>query len=543
VKPAAGRLIVDEDDAPAAAPAAVISHGFWRRKLGTDPSAIGATVILNGTLAATIVGVTPPDFNAGNGVLPDFTLPLAFEPQLARGLTAPGNWGVGIVGRLKPGVTLEQVRGSVQGLFRELPWQRNPTRLKSTCLYWDVMSAGRGFTADVVFQHLSPGRTARRLALLTVLGGVFLILLLIVSLNIANLLIARAGARRYEIGLRLAMGASRRRLIRQLLTESAALALFGGALGSLFAYAGKDLLRLALEQDVRAVTDLRIDPRVLAFAALVSYFTGILFGILPALRSTRMDVNETVKQGSRTIRGSRSSIGRALLVTQVAMSVVLLVGASLLLRTLGKLPSGDIGFDTDNLLVFRLNVAALEGDRVRYQTVIDTIRALPGVRAVTASSVPFLSNSGEFTGGRFEPPFERGQAVAAGDVRLHRVEANFFETLGIPVLRGRAFDQTDSPGSPPVAVITESLARRIPGDPIGWRFRQAARIKSFRPSRLSAWSGTSGQVKSEPVWTERFFRRRLSSKRCCLRLKSARPRPRCWWCPLFVKPCGGSTLT
>jgi hypothetical protein len=194
VRPAAGRLIANDDDAAPAAPVAVISHGFWHRKLAADPSAIGKTVVLNGTLTATIVGVMPPDFHIGNGLLPDLTVLLAFEPQLARGLTAPENWGIGIVGRVKPGVTLEQVRGSLQGLFRGVALNDKPNTAQADLPTLEVMSAGRGFTGDSGFQQMSPGRTAQRFAFLAVMAGVFVILLLIVSLNIANLKVWRAGS-------------------------------------------------------------------------------------------------------------------------------------------------------------------------------------------------------------------------------------------------------------------------------------------------------------------------------------------------------------
>src|SRR6185369_13972174 len=213
------------------------------------------------------------------------------------------------------------------------------------------------------------GQGASRFNLLALIGGVFIVLLLIVGLNVANLLIARGATRHYEIGVRLAMGAGRRRLIRQFLTESLLLASAGGAFGTLLAYVGKDFLRVFIRQDTRMVIDLRIDPAVLAFCAIASLLTGVLFGIAPALRATRMDVNAAVKQGGRAVRGSsRGSIGRALLVFQVAMAVVLLVGAGLLLRSVGNLPSDNVGFNANNMLVFRANVGALDNDRSKYET-------------------------------------------------------------------------------------------------------------------------------------------------------------------------------
>jgi len=366
VSPAVGRLVVPEDDAASAAPVAVISHGLWRRRFAEDRAAIGKTVTLSGALQATIIGVTPPEFHIGRGVVPDFSIPLAFEPQLARGLLAQENWGLGIVGRVRPGVTVEQVDGNLQGVFRGYALNEKSNTAEADLPRLEVISARQGFTTQVVAESFSRAQMLNRFASLAVLTGVFLVLLLIVCMNVANMLIARASTRQYEIGVRLAMGASRHRLIRQLLTESVALAILGGAFGVVFAYAGRDLLRLAIEQNLPTVTDIRIDPRVLGFSAIVSLLTGTLFGMLPALRATRMDVNTAVKQGGRSARGSRSSIGRTLLVVQVAMSVVLLVGASLLLRTVGNLPANDVGFNTENILVFHLNVEALGGDRGRY---------------------------------------------------------------------------------------------------------------------------------------------------------------------------------
>jgi predicted permease len=470
VIPIAGRMIVPEDDTASADPAVVISHGFWSRRFSQDPNAVGKRVLLNGTMTATIIGVLPAGFHNGRGVVPDFSIPLAFEPALAPGLLAPEQWGLGIVARMKPGVQHRQVEGNLQGVLQGIALQEAPDLTPADFPRLAAVPANQGFSAAVVDAAI--GRANIRYPTLGILGGVFAIILLIVSLNVANLLIARAATRQYEIGVRLAMGATRLRLIRQLLTESVLLAVMGGAVGALFAYIGKDLLRLYLQQDVRMLLDLRIDPAVLAFCALVSILTGLLFGIAPALRATRMDVTDAVKQGGRGVRGPRVAIGRTLLVFQVAMSVVLLVGASLLLKTVGNLPSDAIGFDPGNILVFRINSAALNNDRDRYERMVDTIRALPGVLGAAASSAPLLSGSGTFdSSAPFYPRQEDGTTLKQS-IRLHRIDNTFFEVLGIPLVRGRGFTREDTAGATPVAVITESLARALGSDPIGWRIKQ-----------------------------------------------------------------------
>jgi predicted permease len=493
VSAVAGRLIALDDDWAGAIPVVVISHGFWRRKFALDPSAIGKQVVLNGVLPATIIGVTPSDFHRGQGLAPDFSIPLAFEPHLASGLLAPENWGLGIIGRMKPGMSPEQVGNNLQGIFQGFALEVAVNKAVDKPRL-EVFSAAQGFDSDVVSLYIRPSFTRYRL--LVVMGGAVAVLLLIVGLNVANLLIARAATRRYEIGVRLAMGASRRRLIRQLLTESVTLALIGGALGTLFAYSGKDLLRLFLQQDGPTVLDFRIDPRVLLFCAMVSLLTGILFGISPAFRATRMDVASAVKQGSRNIADARSGIGRILLVVQVAMSVVLLVGASLLLRTVGNLPSTDIGFNAENVLSFSVNVQELSSNRIQYERLIDEISAVPGVTAVTTSADPFLGQSLTSTTGRFHPAIEGAEPVRTETVRVLSVRPNFFEVFGIPVIRGRAFEKSDELNTPRVAIITESLARQFPGDPIGWRVELG--MMSFDPAaqRKPSYFDIVGVVKN-----------------------------------------------
>jgi len=469
VSSAAGRMIAPSDDTASAEPVVVISRGFWQRKFAQDPSAVGKRVVLNGILTATIVGVTPQDFHMGRGIVPDFFVPLAFEPQLASGLLAPENWGLGIVARMKPGVGVEQVRGNLQGLFQAFALEVAPNTLPPDLPSLEVLSAAQGFSRDVVSDLMRLDVTKYQLVI--ILSGASTLLLLIVGLNVANLLIARGATRQYEIGVRLAMGATRLRLIRQLLTESVLLAVLGGSLGAVLAYSGRNLLRMFLLSDNRTVLDFRIDPGILAFSAFVSLMTGIFFGIAPAFRATRMDVNSAVKQDSRSVRGSRSGIGRTLLVVQVAMSAVLLVGAAMLLRTVGNLPSTGIGFNPDNMLSFRVNVDTLQGDKVRYEEVREAIAAVADVVAMTSLSEPFLGSGGSFTNGRFYPAGEGQQPLRIGTVRAQTVSASFFEVFELDAVRGRVFERADASSNAHVAVVTETLARQLNSDPLGWRIQ------------------------------------------------------------------------
>ncbi len=456
-----------DDDSASASPAVVISHGFWRRRFGLDSAAIGKPVVLNGTLPATIVGVTPPDFQVGRGGAPDFIIPLALGSQLMSDWPDPENWKLGVLGRMKAGIGIGQVRSNLQGLFEGFVLEEAPTTAPADMPRLEVFSAAQGFSRDNVREYMRPSFTRYQLLLILTAAGC--VLLVIVGLNVANLLIARAAARQYEIGVRLAIGAGRGRLIRQLLTESVTLALMGGLAGVLVAYSGKDLLRLFLQQDMRSVLIFRIDQRVLVFCALVSLVTGIFFGIAPALRATRTDVSSVVKPGSRAAAGSRALAGRTLLIIQVAMSVVLLVGAGWLLRTVGNLPGTNIGFDADHLLAFRVNVEALRNNRIRYEQLIDSIRAVSGVQAVTTSSDAFIGQDGSFSGPPAGGPLDGQPAIRVSTIRVHTVRGDFFETLGIPVVRGRTFDRSDGRDTQPVAIVTESIARLATSDALGWK--------------------------------------------------------------------------
>jgi predicted permease len=307
---------------------------------------------------------------------------------------------------------------------------------------------------------------------MTILSVVVALVLLIVCANVANLLLSRAASRQKEISVRLSLGATRRRLIRQLLTESLLLASMGGALGVLVGYWGKQLLPGSAPQMTA------LDWRILAFILLVTAATGIVFGIAPALRATGMNVNAALKDTSRSVTGSRSILGKSLLIVQVAVSLVLLVGAGLFLRTLHNLRSVDVGFNPHNLVLFRVNPQLNRYDETRtftlYGELVDRIGAVPGVRAVAMSQPALLSGSVSgtniFVRGRVYPP-GRPQGDTVSINRLV-VSPNFFEVMDIPIVIGRSLTDRDSQTAPKVAVINQAAARKyFPNEnPVGQHF-------------------------------------------------------------------------
>ncbi|MCZ6816326.1 MAG: ADOP family duplicated permease, partial [Planctomycetota bacterium] len=462
-----GRPLTDADDLEGAEPLAVVSHDAWQRRFGGDPDVVGQRILLNGH-PFTIVGVVTPEFRGTDGEgLSEFLVPLAFETEATGANITFDTWALKIMGRLKPGFTLEQVRGNLEGAFREAAGATARTRPAGDALRLEAVSSSRGEPSyrsglDSVGQ------------VVWLLGAVFVVLLMVVCMTISNLLTARAGSRRYEIGVRLAMGAGRIRLIRQLLTESLLLALAGGGVGAALAYFGKDLLGATIGGDL----DLRIDPVVLAFALTASIATGLLFGLMPAVQSTRRDVYGSVQAPGRSRGHSRSRLTAAVLIAQVVLSVVILSGAGVLVQTLGRLPDTDGGIDASNLTVFRVNIAPLEGDTARYGAMLDAIRAVPGVVGITSENAILVGRGGSnISGGSFRPldGIQDPSRPWGGRVRLHRVGEDYFDVLGLPVTAGRRFGPGDGPGAPPVAIITEGLAQGLGGNPLGRMIRYGDR--------------------------------------------------------------------
>ena len=480
----AGRTIEESDEQPAAEPVAVLSHAFWQRRFGGNPAIVGQTVRLNNK-AVTVVGVLPPSFvgiQRTADLARDITVPLVKESQLIA-VTAtspvppkprvdePTNWYIQIAGRLKPGVTLDQVRGNLAGPFQQAARAGMEGYMAGLTDAQRQLSFNRDRKVSAVPELLVlPGsrgiydldRTSSRSA--SILSAIVVLLLLIVCANVANLLLSRAAARYKEVSVRLSMGASRRRLVRQLLTESLLLSGTGGALGIAFAYWLKPLLPFG--------QNTQIDGQVLAFVAGISVVTGLVFGLFPALRATQVDLAGAMKEQSRSVAASRSWLSKALLVTQVAISVVLLIGAGLFLRTLQNLRSVDVGFSAGNILMFRINPALnrYSPERITqlYGRIETELESLPGVQAVAFTRLAFLSGGASITG-----IFRQGAKTDqdAKDMYLMNVSPGFLDTMKIPVLRGRNFNERDA-GNPTASVmINETAAQKFfPNeDPIGQR--------------------------------------------------------------------------
>jgi predicted permease len=471
---ALGRGIEEADDRAGAEPVAVISHAFWRRRFGSDPAAIGRSVRMNNT-SVQIIGVTTAAVTSMQRLgapAADVTIPLNLEPALnpaeAARLKTPTNWWILVMGRLKPGATYAQVMGNLEGTFQASAREGMESYMSGLTAEQARLSTNqrdgnevpRLLAGDGSRGFYDTDATTRRSA--TVVSVVVALLLLIVCANVANLLLSRASARHREISVRLSMGASRGRLVRQLLTESLLLSGAGGALGILVGYWSKQLLPFGQNAEM--------DWRVLVFVAAVSVLTGVVFGLVPALRATHVDLAGAMKESGRSVIGSRTWLSRGLLVLQVAVSLVLLIGAGLFLRTLHNLRSVDVGFNPNNLLIFRISpqLNRYDADRTaqllaRMQT---TLSALPGVTSVARTQQPLLS------GGRSIRSLHiQGSATAEHEVYYLEVSPEYFATMEIPMLLGRTFAVGEMAEPMSKALINDAAAKKFfPNqNPIGRR--------------------------------------------------------------------------
>jgi predicted permease len=479
VQPALGRLITNDDDRALANPVAVISHRYWQRRFGLDPAVLGKTVSVNGA-PFTIIGATPPQFYAGMevGSAPDLTLPLAFAQRLEpneewRSLMPQAwFWWVQMMGRMKPGVRVEQVRAELDPVLQQsalAAWEARPNRTPNTgsreMPRLRVLPGGQG---EVYLR----GSYEQPLRIMLIVVG---LVLLVACANIANLLLVRAVTRRQEMAVRLALGAGRFRLIRQLLTESVLLAFCGSAAGWLLAVNAKDLLLMwSPGGGGQLDADLNMDWRIFGFTAAVAVLTGLLFGLAPALRATRVDLNSALKENVRGAKGSLSLLGKSLVIAQVAVSLMLLVGAGLFIRTLNNLQNVTLGFNAENLLLFRIDPQAkgYSNEQIGplYEQLCERIEAVPGIRSATISQFMVLSGAGN-TG----PAYAEGRLPmpqADRTVFRQRVRWNYLQTMEIPLLAGRSLTPQDDQRAPRVAVINQTMARRFFGDenPLGKRF-------------------------------------------------------------------------
>jgi predicted permease len=482
VRPIVGRPIVPDDDRVAGAgPVAVIGHGLWRRAFAGSPDVVGRTIRLRGGHAVggtsgfepdapnvpkqdeavvTIIGVAPAEFFGDTvGKLVDVWIPITMQPVLMPGrawLTRRTASWVNIMGRRRPGITEDQARASLTLLWRQIrteeigPSMSETQRRNLANARLIVESAEKGF-AQLRREFSQP---------LLILMAVVTFVLLIACLNVANLLLARATARRQEIAMRLSLGASRRRLVRQLLTESLLLAGTGGVLGLLLATLGAQVL-VSMVSGEQIALRLTPDARILAFTVGVSLLSGILFGLVPALRGTHHDLQHTLKDSTRAGGGRRSGAAKGLVAAQIAVSLVLLVGCGLFLRTLYNLKAETVGYDRTNLVVMSLDpiAAGYKGDDIS-RAMLELrhrMTPLPGVRSVT------FSENGLFSGTESRTSIDvEGFKPGADEDRtayFDQAGPGYFTNVGIPILLGRDFTERDAQGAPRVTIINDTMAR------------------------------------------------------------------------------------
>ena len=460
VQPLLGRPFLPGEDAPGAAPVVVLGEGLWRRRFGADPGVLGKTLTLDGS-AVTVVGVMPASFRFPPTSRAELYLPFVPSEQVA---TQRGSHGLQVVGKLAPGATLEQANAELKGLARRIE-QAHPDS-----------QTGRSAMAVSLTQTVVQGVQP---ALLVLLGAVVLVLL-IACANVANLLLARGAGRQHEVAVRLALGASRLHIIRQLLVESLVLSLAGTVLGVLLARWGLDALASLTERAIPRAEGIGLDAGVLLFLLAVSVGSALLFGLAPALQSARTDLRGSLNEvGTKaTGSGSHRRFRSGLVVAEIALSLVLLVGAGLLVRTFVSILSTDPGLRAEGVLTAHL---AIPSERYRegeaaprlLAPVLERTRALPGVQA--AGMISMLPIQSAWTNGGYavegEPPPPAGQEPIA---EFRGTSPGFFATLGIPLLAGRDFLETDGGKAEPLPIIVnQALAQKHFGaqDAVGKQLR------------------------------------------------------------------------
>jgi putative ABC transport system permease protein len=457
-KPLLGRLLAPEDERPGGSTAVVISHGLWQRRFGSDPNIVGRVIRLDGR-EREIVGVTPADFRFDfvTGAA-DFWRPI--NPSQSE-YQQRGAIFLDAIGRLKPGVSTAQAGADLGVVASRLSEQYQDS---NTGIGVRIAPAQEELVGEM------------RPTLLLLLGAVGFVLL-IACANVANLLLARSAGRQREIAVRSALGAWRGRIVRQLLTESVLLAFAGGLLGLLFAVWGVKLLSAFVPEDVPRFGETSIDLRVLVFTLAASVLTGLLFGVAPALQSSRFELNEALKEGGRSNTDGlgRKRVRSLLIVSEVAISLVLLVGAGLLVKSFVKLRNTDPGFDPGNTLTASISLASVRYDTDEkiadfYRRLVERVRAMPGVESAGAvTPLPLSDNSMSFSFSVVgQPPLPPGQRQSAS-ARI--VTPDYFRAQRVPLRKGRVFTDDDKAGAPGAIIVNEAFARRyLPGvEPLGQR--------------------------------------------------------------------------
>jgi putative ABC transport system permease protein len=466
VTPVSGRAFLPEGDrTPGSHPVALLSYDCWQRRFGGDPNLIGQPILLNNQ-SYTVIGIAPPSFTGlTRGVPTDLWLPMAMTPRLIPGddlLNNRGARALGLMGRLKPGVSLAQARAQFAILAQQqrAAYPQHWTNLRGEARRLTVLPESQA--------RIPPLARNQALGVAGLVMAVVGLVLAVACANLAGMLLARATTRRKEIAVRLALGATRRQLIQQLMSESMLLAGLGGALGLFVAWWTTDLISGFLPP---LGLNLNPDATVLLFTLAVAIATSLAFGLAPALQATKLDLVGALKDESGTFRYRRSRLRSGLVMAQVAVSVLLLVGAGLFLRSLLNASAIDPGFNQKNLLLLEAHLRDTQpahGAEV-FQQMLERLRALPGVRAVSLVDQPGL----DFDGYRRSVTIEGYQPRPGEDMELYSnvVGPRYFQTMEIPLLRGREFSEQDRAGAPGVVIINESLQRRyFPGqDALGKR--------------------------------------------------------------------------
>jgi predicted permease len=480
VRPAIGRVFTQDDDrVPGAQPVVVLSHSYWTRHFGGDSSVLNKVLLIN-NVEMTVVGVSQPGFTGVQvGKTPDLFVPMMMTQQMTQYGETLDQWNdywMTLLARLRPGVSEKQAQAGINATYKPLLEEQLP-QIKSA---WNEEKRKRFLDKKITLSPGAHGRTVLQrdsggqIITLFVMVG---LVLLIACTNVANLLLARGAARQREFAIRTAMGASRGRMIRQLLAESLLCAFGGGAMGGLL---GTWLMRILTpivgsNTGIQGLTE-RLDPSVLIFAIGATLFSGVFFGLIPAWRVTRLGVSDVIKDQGSTSSASVSHVGfrKVLVAGQVAFTLLLLAGAGLFVRSLWNLRNQDLGLKTDNVIAFSVQPSLNGYDTPRSIALYDQMRArlaaMPGVRSVGSGDVPTLSGDDEGSNITAEGGVQIPEELQ--DVDRVAVSPNYFSTLGIPLLSGRELTEADGATAPKVALVSESMAKRFfPGrNPLGMHF-------------------------------------------------------------------------
>ncbi len=499
IEPVLGRAFTGAEDTPGAAREVLISHGLWTRRFGADPKLVGRPILLNGA-NYKVIGVMPSGFHFPSR---DFELwtPIAFTAQE---LAARDSHYLNVVARLQRGVTLERANAQLRVMAK-----------RDAVAYPDGDSDLEGFFAQPLRDYYTVDVRRGLIVLMLAVGCI----LLIACANIANLLLSRSSARSREIAVRTAVGASRSRIVRQLLTESALLSIGGGALGLLLAAWCFAFLKNLIPDALASTVSLRLDWSVLGFSMFISVASSAFFGLLPALRTSRVDLNEVLKEGARGAVGGRGrGLRSGLVIAEVALSSMVLIGASLLLASFSNLRGLDPGFRADHVLTMQINQPPLTVEEAGnhpedflrrlalFSRLLERVRAMPGVKAAGMTSALPLT----WKGGSVSFTAE-GQPPVAGlvyDANNRVISPGYFEALHISMKRGRAFDERDGKNAPMVSIVNETMAKQFwPGvDPIRHRMKIGGLPSPFPWATIvGIVHDTRNMGLNEPVRAEMYF--------------------------------------